>query len=150
MGEHGQYVSNRSKQLMLFSGRGPWNDEALYYGTQSTERDIQAIKQSKPWGQIGFLYGESLMPPTAFKLFSDIICYRQTIGLKAIAIMIQDSDITFTIKTQLKVAYNKAGIESDFFDDFDTAINWLKSFDIEFDYQEVHNFYTNHQFIAKQ
>ncbi|MEP0354312.1 MAG: hypothetical protein ABJH06_11080 [Paraglaciecola sp.] len=145
--EHGHYVSSRSKQLMLFSGKGPWNDEALTYGTKSTQLDINAIDHKKPWGQIGFLYGESLMPPTAFKLFSDVICLRQQMGLKAIAIIIQDSDVIITIKTQLKVAYNKAGIESEFFDDFDSATNWLTSFNIEFDQTEVKNFYQNNQFI---
>ncbi|WP_133471703.1 hypothetical protein [Paraglaciecola marina] len=150
MGEHGQYVSSRSQQLMLFSGRGPWNDEALTYGTKSTQADLQAIDHNRPWGQIGFLYGESLMPPTAFKLFSDVISLRQQMGLKAIAIMIQDSDIITTIKTQLKVAYNKAGIESEFFNDFDSATKWLSQFDIEFNLAEVNNFYLSNQFIDNQ
>lgn len=125
MREHGDYLVDRYNQLILFAGRGPWNDQALKRGTKETAALLQAIDRSAPWAQLSLIFGESLMTPSMLATFIKQTNIRKTLGLSALAIVITDSDVSTTIKRQLHQVYQQAGIEHAFLDSIEEGVSWL-------------------------
>ncbi len=124
--EHGLYIVDRCNQVLLFGGRGPWNDETMRRGAREFDFHISNMQVGAPWAQFSCLFGESIMPPSTFSHFVKHTKIRKSRGLSTLAIIIKDSDIKATIKNQLSDAYEQAAIEHAFFEDFDEARNWLK------------------------
>ena len=147
MREHGDYESGRSEQLILFAARGPWNDETLRRGSRLLGEYIAELDRSKPWGQLSCLYGESLMPPSAYAIFVKQTKIRKQAGMQALAIVVRHSEITLTIKAQLTNAYTDADIDHAFFDDIETASHWLAQQRIHFSTQDVTAFFAHHVFL---
>lgn len=145
--EHGDYVVSRSLQTIIFSARGPWNEETLFRGSKEMGKNIQQLDLSEPWGCLSCLYGESLMPPAAFKAFAKHTLIRKSLGMKALAVVIQDSDITNTIKNQLSQVYQPAEIEYEFLSDIDSAMTWLTKKSVSLDNQQVSQFFQQHSFF---
>lgn len=146
MKEHGDYVVGRSEQLVLFSGRGPWNDETMRRGSRETGRVISQIDKTRPWGQISYLSGESIMPPSTFSAFIKQIVIRKESGMTALAVVIKDSNITNTIKSQLTQAYESVDIEHKFLNGIDEALDWLEQLSIQVDRKAVHAFFNQYSF----
>lgn len=138
--QHGEYVAGRLGQVVLFGGRGPWNDESLYDGTKMLGESIDGVDKARPWAQFSLLVGESIMPPSAYALFVKQTLIRKQKGLSALAIVIVESDIRSTIQQQLTVAYDKAGIEHQYFGDYYNACYWLnqQGFELELDSLKQH------------
>lgn len=145
--EHGDYVVGRSQQTIMFSGRGPWNDETLMRGTKEMGASIEQLDFSKPWGCLSCLYGESLMPPSTFKAFAKQTIIRKSLGLKGLAVVILNSDIAHTIESQLTQAYQPAGVDFEFLKDVDSAIDWLCSRGIELDKVQAEHFFKSNAFV---
>lgn len=125
MFEHGDSIVSASKQVLLYAGRGPWNDEALLRSHQTTLDEISQFPNQDNWAQLSCLFGECLMPPSAFDIFVDYCRLRKRKGLKCTAIAIQDSEIVSTIKQQLLQAYQITNIEYEFFESVAQAQEWL-------------------------
>lgn len=123
--EHGDYLIRRSKQVILYGGRGPWNDEALLAGSKIMASTIAELNQTQPWAQLSSLFGECLMPPSTFDAFVFHSKVRQQKGLMLLAIVIQQSEVKNTIKQQLGRAYSQVGIEHQFFDSIAQAVDYL-------------------------
>ena len=147
--EHGYYAVSRSIQTIMLSARGPWNDESLLLGGREMGKNIQQLDLSKPWGCLSCLYGESLMPPSAFKAFEKHTAIRKSLGLKAMAVVIQDSDIANTIKNQLSHAYQSAGVEYEFLANIETAITWLNDRDVNLSKPQVIQFFQQYSFALQ-
>ena len=132
MKEHGQFVVSKAGQVLLFAGRGPWNDASLRKGSLEMSSTIAKIDKTHPWAQVSLLFGDSLLIPSAHKKFIQSTKGRKELGLCALAIVIKDSAIGSLIKNQLSEAYVQAEIEHAFFDSIEDALLWLKnqSFDI--------------------
>jgi hypothetical protein len=145
--EHGEYVAGRSQQTIMFAARGPWNDETLVNGSKEMGQNIRQLNLSEPWGFISCLFGESLMPPSAYKLFVKQTLIRKSMGVRCLAVVIQDSDITNTIMSQLTQAYQHAGVNFAFLKDLNSAIAWLKENEIALNNQEVTHFFKQHLFV---
>jgi hypothetical protein len=123
--EHGDYVVDRYDQVILFAGRGPWNEQTLRKGTIETGQLIQALDKSRPWAQLSLVVGESLMPPSAYNTFLKQTMIRKSLGLSALAIVIQNSDISATIQRQFREAYQQAEIEYVFTTSITEGVDWL-------------------------
>lgn len=144
--EHGEYKVGQSGQVLLFLGRGPWNDEALKQGSYQLNDVILQINKNQSWGQLSFLSGESILPPSTFKEFVKHTAIRKQLGMRALAVVIKDTDIINTIKSQLGDAYQSAGIEHKFFSEIDEAIDWLVACNIDLEPLQVHAFFKKHAF----
>jgi hypothetical protein len=123
--EHGEYVVGSNQQVLLFVGRGPWNDEALLEGAKKMGKQIALLDQTKLWAQLSCLVGESLMPPSTFNAFVHHSKIRKHKGLVCLAIVILHSEVANTIKQQLSEGYLAADIEHQFFSSIDNAVDWL-------------------------
>ncbi|WP_339722617.1 hypothetical protein [uncultured Paraglaciecola sp.] len=145
--EHGDYVVSRSLQTIMFSARGPWNDETMKRGAREMGENIAQLDLSKPWGTLSCLYGESLMPPSTFNSFAKHTLIRKSMGLKALAVVILDSDIANTIKNQLTPAYQEADLKFAFLPDINSAIAWLSEINLDLEQQQVQQFFEKHSFI---
>lgn len=146
--EHGDYIVGRSQQTIMFAARGPWNDETMKRGSKEMGENISQLDLSKPWGTLSCLYGESLMPPSTYQSFAKHTLIRKSKGLKALAVVILDSDIAHTIESQLKPAYQAAELEFAFLPDISSAIAWLSSTDVSLDKQQVEQFFELNSFIS--
>ncbi|GAB5380981.1 MAG: hypothetical protein Alis3KO_17650 [Aliiglaciecola sp.] len=141
MQEHGEFEVGRSEQVILLSARGPWNDETLKSGAGVMNRRIQQLDQTQPWAQLSCLFGESLMTPSAFKYFTKHTGIRKEMGLTTLAIVIKNSDITSTIKMQLTKAYSEIGIQHEFFEEIEQAIEWLQKQGINLYQPSIEDFF---------
>jgi hypothetical protein len=144
--EHGYYAVGRSLQTIMMSGHGPWNDETLLRGSIEMGKNIQELDVSQPWGCLSCLVGESLMPPSTFKAFVQQTIIRKSKGLTGLAVVIQNSDISNTIKQQLTQAYESAGIDFAFLATIDLAMDWLREKDIKMEQASVKQFYKQNTF----
>ena len=140
MKEHGHFIVSQAGQLILFAGEGPWNDDASRRGDREMGEIIRSIDKTKPWAQLSFLYGDSLMIASVFKRFIKGTKERKALGLSALAIVIKDSEITSLIKNQLVDAYKQAEIEYAFFDCIEEALLWLRNQTFEVSEEEIHSF----------
>ncbi len=147
---HGDYGVGRCGQVILFAGRGPWNDESLKDGTRRLGNAISSVDQTQPWVQFSFLVGESIMPPSAFEMFAYQTKIRKQKGLSALAIVIQDSDIANTIKHQLTTAYDAAEIEHRYFDDVHEAREWLNAKGYDLSQETLDDFLRDFQFLRSR
>lgn len=148
MKEHGDYIVDRSNQVILLGARGPWNDETMRRGSRKFNELMMALIPGQPWAQFSCLFGESLMPPSTFEHFIKHTKIRKEKGLSTLAIVIKDSDIKATIKNQLSDAYKQADVEHGFFDDFGEARNWLVSHDFELPINDMNTFVQRCQFAV--
>lgn len=148
--EHGDYVVSRSQQTIMFSARGPWNDETMKRGAKEMGQNIGQLDLSKPWGCLSCLYGESLMPPSTFKSFEKHTKIRKSMGLTGLAVVIRDSDIANTIKSQLTDAYQSAEVDFIFLSDLNSAITWLSNIGVSIDKQQAIQFFQLHSFMRSK
>lgn len=147
--EHGDYIVGNNQQILLFAGRGPWNDEAMLQGAKLMGQKIALFDQAKPWAQLSCLVGESLMPPSTFRTFIHHCKIRKERGLACLAIVILDSEVKNTIKQQLSEAYLKADIEHQFFSSIEQAVSWLGQNDFALDRPLLNTFYEQCDFLPK-
>jgi hypothetical protein len=145
--EHGKYVVGRSQQTIIFAARGPWNDETLLRGSKEVGQNIKHLNLLMPWGFISCLFGESLLTPSAYEIFLKHSIIRKSMGMRCLAVVIQDSDITNTIMNQLTQAYLHAGLDYAFLANLNTAIAFLKEHEINLDEQQVTHFFQQHMFV---
>jgi hypothetical protein len=125
--EHGEYYSARSHQVMLYAGRGPWNNEAVAQGARLMVKAMEGLDFNQPWAQLSCLFGEAMLPPAAYQNFLKHTLIRKQKGLSYLSLVIQDSDIEMTIKHQLSQAYNQADIEHEFFPTIEAGLNAIRS-----------------------
>ncbi|WP_051275325.1 hypothetical protein [Aestuariibacter salexigens] len=137
MREHGQFLSTTCGQVITFAARGPWNDEAMKNGCRELAEVMKQVDMTNPWAQISCLAGEAIMPPSTFDIFLSQSKIRQKLGLQALAIVICDSDIKSTIKSQLQNCYTEAGTTHEFFDDLSSALAWLDTFNVSIDHDAI-------------
>jgi len=142
--EHGDFEVGKHQQILLLSARGPWNDEALKNGSKKLANLIRTLDLTSPWGQISCLYGESLMPPTAYQYFVEQSKYRKKLGLKALAVIIKETDIANTIKRQLNEAFEIVGLKYEFFDSVEASAKWLFSQGLDADLTEIRKILQSH------
>ena len=147
--EHGDYSVSLSLQTIMLSARGPWNDESLLLGGKAMRKNIGQLDLNKPWGCLSCLYGESLMPPSAYEAFEKHTVIRKNLGVNGLAVVIKDSDIAFTIKSQLTKAYQAAGVEFEFFSEIESAITWLNDKGVNLDKAQVLQFFQQHSYTQQ-
>ncbi len=144
--EHGDYVFARSQQTILFSGRGPWNNETLKSGAKIAAHLLEQVATNQPWAGISCLFGESLMPPSSYELFLKQTSIRKSKGMKSLAIVIMDSDIANTIETQLSKAYQSVGLDFAFLASVEQGIEWIIEQKIPIDAKHSQAFFDQHLF----
>ena len=138
--EHGESQLFYNEQVLLYAGRGPWNEEAMLPSLQKTIEHLNQFPQQRPWAQLSCLFGESLMSPSVFNVFVDYCHLRKKNGLVFTAISIQDSEIKNTIKQQLTSAYRLTNIDFEFFDSISDAQKCLQEKGFYIDNDELHSF----------
>ena len=139
--EHGRYEAACFGQTLVFSARGPWNDETLRRGSKEVGEIINSFDHSQPWCQISCLYGESLMQPSVFEYFVKQTKIRRQLGLSVLAIVIKDSDIESTIRRQLSNAYALTNVEFEFFSSINSAIQMLEASGFILEQNNVRRFF---------
>lgn len=144
--EHGEYVTGRSGQVILFAARGPWNDETMKRGSIEMSEHIAALSHPQSWAQISCLYGESIMPPSTFETFVKHTNIRKQIGLSKLAIVILKSKISLTIQTQLREAYSRNGIDYEFYESINDAIVSIDPVTYPYQLEEVEQFFLANAF----
>ena len=122
---HGDSAASLSNQVLLYAGRGPWNDEGMKEGAQIISRQTAHFAPGQHWAQLSCLYGECIMPPSTFQQFSDYFAERQDKGLRHLAIVILQSEVEHTIRQQFSAVYCNSGLNFQFFNDIDAACQWL-------------------------
>ena len=137
MKEHGHFVVSKAGQVLLFAGRGPWNDASLHKGSLEMSSIIAEIDKTNPWAQVSLLFGDSLLIPSAYKKFIQRTKGRKELGLCALAIVIKDSAISSLIKNQLSEAYVQAEINHAFFDSSEEALLWLRNQSFEISDEDI-------------
>ncbi|MDO6711851.1 hypothetical protein Q4567_14045 [Aliiglaciecola sp. 2_MG-2023] len=145
MQEHGEHVIGKCGQVLLFSGRGPWNDEALEGSLQQTIDNFHTVDKNRPWAQLSCLYGESLFPPSTYNLFKKQTFLRKQLGITAVAVVILDSDISNTIKQQLSTGYQAAEVNYQFFSSLVDAIHWLENHGVDIDANAITQFFNQNR-----
>ena len=143
---HGDFKTGVSKQLLLFSARGPWNDETMRTGVVRMAEDISKIEEGTSWGQVSCLYGESIMPPSTFDIFVKQTRVRKSRGLCFLAVVILDTDIMLTIKQQISVCYELADVPFAFFDNIADALDAVEARNIAFERSDVESFFARYNF----
>ncbi|WP_421133687.1 hypothetical protein [Alteromonas sp. A079] len=146
---HGEFETETIGKLLLFSGRGPWNDETMRNGVVKMSKLISNFDINLPWAQLSCLYGESLMPPSTFEIFIKQTIIRKQRGLSFLAIVIKDTDIARTIRSQLSYCYDAAGVEHVFVDTVEEAIASLSQNGFAFDSANVTHFFKQHDFTSR-
>lgn len=144
--EHGHFKTGKDDQLLMFSAEGPWNDQTFSRGIRELGSLIKQADIHRPWAQLSCLYGESLMPPSVFKGFTKHTAIRKKSGLCFLAVVIKDSDIEFTIRSQLSAGYEETGIDYGFFDSIEEALEHISSINIDFDKQAALSFFGRKSF----
>lgn len=146
---HGEFETETIGQLLLFSARGPWNDETMRNGVVKMSKLISTLGTQPPWAQLSCLYGESLMPPSTFDIFIKQTIIRKQRGLSFLAIVLKDTDIGLTIRSQLSHCYDAAGVEYAFVDTVEEAIECLTLKGYHFDSTNVTQFFKQHDFTHR-
>jgi hypothetical protein len=147
--QHGEFETCVTRQLLLFSGRGPWNDETMKNGVVRMAANISQIDESTPWAQLSCLYGESIMPPSTFDIFVKQTRIRKRRGLSFLAVVILDTDIMLTIKQQISMCYELAEVPFAFFDNVKDALCAIEEREIRFDKEEAIGFFEQFNFTAQ-
>lgn len=145
--EHGEYVTGRSGQVILFAARGPWNDETMKRGSIEMSEHIAALDHPRPWAQISCLYGDSIMPPSTFESFVKHTNIRKQIGLSKLAIAIIDSKISLTIQAQLSEAYARTDVEHSFYSTTEAAMEAISPIDYPHEQEVVRQFFAQNAFL---
>jgi hypothetical protein len=143
---HGDFETGVSKQLLLFSARGPWNDETMKTGVIRMADDISKIKEGTSWGQVSCLYGESIMPPSTFDIFVKQTRIRKSRGLCFLAVVILDTDIMLTIKQQISKCYELAEVPFAFFDNIPDALQAVEQKELTFVRSDAEDFFARFNF----
>lgn len=143
---HGEFECSVSGQLLLFSARGPWNDETMRNGVVKMSSDISQFEKGTKWAQVSCLYGESLMPPSTFDIFVKQTKVRKARGLSFLAVVILDTDIMLTTKHQISQGYEVAGIPYCFFNSIEDALASLERQGYCFDKSEAVRFLNRFDF----
>lgn len=108
----------------VLRARGPWNKENLKRFLKSlNEFDIEP--QTQDWGTLAILYGESLLTPDAMVMFTNAHLNLAQSGLKHVAVVLSDVNAKTLVKHQFSHVYQQCDINHEYFDDEQSALNWL-------------------------
>lgn len=145
---HEEFESSTNGHVLFFSARGPWNEETLRNGVMKLSEDISRFPHDTRWAQISCLYGESLMPPSAFNIFVKHTRIRKARGLSFLAVVILDTDIMLTTKQQVSDCYEAADVPFQFYESVDLALDALREKGYSFDKAEAQRFFERFDFSA--
>ncbi len=143
---HGEFECSVSGQLLLFSARGPWNDETMRNGVVKMSSDISQFEKGTKWAQVSCLYGESLMPPSTFDIFVKQTRVRKNRGLSFLAVVILDTDIMLTTKHQISKCYDAAEVPYGFYETVEDALEAMTNNGYDFDSDEAERFFSRFNF----
>ena len=143
---HGEFESSVNGQLLMFSARGPWNDETMRNGVVKMSSDILKLEHGSQWAQLSCLYGESLMPLSTFDIFVKQTRVRKTRGLSFLAVVILDTDIMLTTKHQISKCYDAADVSYSFYDSVEDALQALTKMGYDFGNEDAERFFTKFDF----
>ena len=121
-GYHLQYSGN----LLTFHGRGPWSKDAVLRFQEDMKSAISYFA-GKKWGFIGYLAGESLLPPEAEGYLKDISVLHVSQGMQACAIILADTNYPAVVRSQAERVYEYAGVNNSFFDTEKEALSWINN-----------------------
>lgn len=127
----GRLWVTHKNNFVLLRGRGPWTKESLMRFAESTPSLEFNFEQ--PWGTLACLYGESILTPAAKESFIRSHHWMVKKNMNAIAINLAKCEARSVVRHQLQVIYQECGCNFRFFEDNQSAIEWLTSHDINVD-----------------
>lgn len=138
--EHGYFWLQFSENMIYLRIRGPWNLKTFNRYNAEMHGYISNIKNSKI-SALAILEGESLMIPEVFESFKSGVTSRISMGLTNIAFSIVHSESPHTLKHQIRKLYEDLDINYDIFSSLHQAKNWLESFDVNIDQDQVNKLF---------
>ncbi len=122
-GIHGEYQLQQEGDILIIHSKGPFNTELV--DQFSSEMDAFIKNMPASWGQVVFLYDQSMLPPDAEKALQDACIRRREQGLTASAIIFVSATTTFIMRAQISRVYDHVGIHYQFFDTLAAAQAWV-------------------------
>ena len=123
---HGEYVVSRCGAIMAVQAQGPWNRECVVKFAEDYRSEREGLAGNR-WGDIVFVTGESLFVPDAADVLKSLVKSVMKLGLSHIAVVLGNSTVRSSTKTQLEKIYNSLGIAHVFVETNDQALQWLES-----------------------
>jgi hypothetical protein len=121
---HGKLNAKREGNILYLEGTGPWNLESLLEAGKGVKADLEELYQA-PWGVLSVMHGEAAYLPDAQAHLIEVIAEEKTKHRVATALVVIGSSLPTFAKGHLSQIYQKAGEHFAFFDDIDTARQWL-------------------------
>lgn len=121
--QHGIYAVKVEERILIVDATGPFNAELIAAYRRDVDACIQALSHLN-WGQVVVLHDLSLFTPEAEKALEESLNFRKQRGLVASAVVC-DSPYKM-VKKQMAEIYNAVELDYAFFEDIDTAKQWLQ------------------------
>ena len=122
--EHGVFEVKVDGSNLFVDATGPFNEElATSYGL-AIETCITQL-EGKPWNQIIVLHNQSLFTPPAERVLISTLKDRKSRGLVKSAVVLVNCEGRSLITQQMTHVYQVSAIEYCFFDDIESAKDWL-------------------------
>ena len=119
---HGSSKVSVDNNLIIIECEGPWNIEFFYELHQDILNAVKAVDYNN-YGVLLIPRGEAIGTAETTNYH---IAFLKEGNTKAIAINIALSDIPASTENICRIAYQAAGLKHAFFNDNDTAIDWLQ------------------------
>ncbi len=121
---HGELSAHREENILIIEGTGPWNIEALHAAGKEIEQELDYLYQ-RPWAVLSIMHGQAAYLPDAVADLKEQIRQEKQGSRVATALVLTESATRNFTKGHLSQIYNDAGEHFEFFDDRETAMQWL-------------------------
>jgi len=120
---HGESSIERKGNLLIIDSRGPFNLPFV----QAYNKKIEIFIKQMPsvWGQVVTTNDNFLLTPEAEEGKKHACKYRKENGCYVSAIIFPEGTSGFVTITQMTRVYSYAGIEFEFFTDYQLAEQWV-------------------------
>ncbi len=134
---HGNFQLALSGNIIVIRATGPWNENCVKDFQAEYKHITTPLIGHASWADLVVVDGESLFVPEAEYLLNGGLPDSIASGLKHVAVVLGKSTTKICTRAQFSNIYRGTDIQFQFFNDEQTAINWLKSNEFELESEQL-------------
>lgn len=122
---HGEYHIKVLDDVLYIDAEGPFNSEAVHDFQANIGKAVTLLEAKPRWYQLAILHNMSIFTEAAIADLVEVARWRMSKGLVASAVVTRDVVGVQLARKQLGDMYRQLGMEHQFFDTENAAIQWI-------------------------
>lgn len=124
---HGEFDIKVVGDVLFIDAKGPFNNEVVQDFQKSLVNAITLLEATPHWYQVAVLHDMSIFTPDAMEALAVVMRWRMSKGMVGSAVITGQVVGERMARKQIGDMYDQLGMRYQFFNDLDSAMDWIDS-----------------------